>query len=93
MNNRMMVSVVMAAMIFIATGSAQAGMVGHVSPVPIGPAVMHRSGGEGDAEGAGRTQVQPKAGMESAEYQGREAVEAGKLPESNGSVSNETPVE
>lgn len=83
----------LAVMIFLATGSARAGMVGHVSAVPIGSALMHRSGDEGDAAGAGRTQVQPKAGMDSAGYQGREAVEAGKLPESDGPVSNETPVE
>jgi hypothetical protein len=31
--------------------------------------------------------------MKSPEYQSEEAVETGKLPESNGSVSNETPVE
>lgn len=98
MSNWMMMSVVMAvvmaAMIFIATGSAQAGgLVGHVSTVPIGPALMHRWGSEGDAAGAGRTREQPTESMKSSEYQGREAVEAGKLPESNGSVSNETTVE
>jgi len=31
--------------------------------------------------------------MKSAEYQAEGAVETGKLPESYGSVSNETPVE
>ena len=93
MSNRMMASVVMAAMIFIATDSAQAGMVGHVSAVPIGPALMHRPGGEADAARAGRAHVQPKEGMKSSEYQAEEAVETGKLPESNGSVSNETPIE
>ena len=93
MSNRMMAWVVMAAMIFIATGSAQAGMVGHVSAVPIGPALMHRPGGEAVAVGVGRPHVQPKEGMKSAEYQAEGAVETGKLPESYGSVSNETPVE
>jgi len=89
----MMASVEIAAMIFIATGSAQAGMVEHVSAVPIGPALMHRLGGEAVAVGAGRTHVQPKEGMKSSEYQREEAVETGKLPESNGSLSNETLVE
>jgi hypothetical protein len=93
MNNRMMASEVVTAMIFIATGSAQAGMVGHVSAVPIGPALMHRSGGEADAVGAGRAHEQPKEGMKSSEYQREEAVETGKLSERKGFESNETPVE
>lgn len=93
MRNRMMVPVVMAAMIFIAAGSSYAGMVGHVSAVPIGPALMHRLGGEADAAGAGRAHVQPEEGMKSIEYRSEEAVETGKLPESDGSLSNGTHVE
>ena len=89
MSNRMMVSVVMAAMIIIARGSTQAGMVGHVSAVPIGPAHKYTSSGEADAAGEGRVQVQPKEGMKSSGYQGREAVETGKLPERKGFESNE----
>lgn len=92
MSKRMMASAVMAAMIFIATGFAQAAMVGHVSALPIGPALMHRFGG-GDASGVGRTHVQPKEGMKSSEYQGREAVETGNLPEWKGFESDETTVE
>lgn len=92
MSKRMMASVVIAAMIFIATGSAQAAMIGHVSAMPIGPA-LQRSGSVADAVGAGRTHVQSREGMKSSEYQREEAVETGKLPESNGSVSNETLVE
>ncbi len=93
MSKRMVAAVVMAAMFFIATGFAQAAGVGHVSAVPIGPALKYKSSGEEVAVGAGRAHVQPKEGTKSSEYQGREAVEIGNLPESNGSVSNETPVE
>jgi hypothetical protein len=91
-----MASVVMAATIFIASGFALAAGVGHVSAVPIGPALVFRSGGGGgggDTVSDGRIQVQPKAGMESSEYKGREAVETGKLPEGKGIESNETVVE
>jgi len=68
-------------------------MVGHVSAVPIGPAIKYTSSGEADSVGAGRAHVRPKAGMDSSGYQGREAVETGKLPESKGFGSNGTAAE
>ena len=93
MGKPMMASLAMAATIFIGTISAQAGMVGHVSAVPIGPAIKYTSSGEADAPGVGRAQVQPKESVESSGYQGREAVETGTLPERNGFESNGAAVE
>jgi hypothetical protein len=92
MRKQLMTTLVMAAVIFISTGSTQAGMIGHVSAVPIGPALKYSSSGDADAAGDGRAQVQPKEGMNSSGYQGREAVETGKLPERKGFESNGMPV-
>lgn len=93
MKKRLVASLAVAGAIIITTSSVQAGMVGHISAVPIGPAFKHTSIGEADAAREGQPQVRPKEGMESSGYQGREAVETGKLPESNAFDSNGAAVE
>lgn len=66
-------------LIVLAAGSAQAGMVGHISMIPVGPALNPGP----VAEEGGKT-VSPsdlKKGERPPEYQGREAVGTGNLPE------------
>ena len=71
---------VFGAMIVMAAGSARAGIVGHISAVPIGPALNR-----GPVDGPfGKIDFREtgKEGEGSSGYQEREPVETGNLPES-----------
>jgi len=71
---------VVGAFIVMAAGSARAGIVGHFSAVPIGPALNR-----GPVDGPfGKIDFREtgKEGEGSSAYQEREPVETGNLPES-----------
>lgn len=67
-------------LIVLAAGSAQAGMVGHISTIPIGPAL--NPGPVAEEGGKTESPADLKKVERSPEYQHREAVGTGNLPES-----------
>ena len=76
--------------IVLAAGSAQAGMVGHISTIPAGPAL--NLGPVPDEGGKIESPADLKKVEHSSEYQGREAVGTGNLPESVESRSDDAKI-
>jgi len=66
--------------VIMAAGSVQAGMVGHISTVPIGTAL--NQGAVAGQGGEIESSVESEEGKASSEYQSRDPAETGELPES-----------